>query len=83
MESQAIEIISRSIFKKFPEFSGTKPKVRLQSSPQISGSAKAPPSTYLLTFENKVSIAGGKNMTRWVRVTATREGKILKVSTSR
>jgi hypothetical protein len=81
MESEAIEIISRSIYKKFPEFSGTKPKVRLQSSPQTSGSAKSP--TYLLTFENKVSISAGKNMTRWVRVTATKEGKILKVSTSR
>ena len=81
MEFVAIEIISRSIYKQFPEFSGTKPKVRLQSSPQTSVSVKTP--TYLLTFENKVSIAGGKNMTRWVRVTATKEGKILKVTTSR
>jgi hypothetical protein len=81
MESEAIEIISRSIYKQFPEFSGTKPKIRLQSSPQASNSAKA--STYLLTYENKVSLAGGKSLTRWVRVTASKEGKILKVSTSR
>jgi hypothetical protein len=81
MDSEIIETISRSIYQKFPEFSGSKPKIRLQSASQTSSSAKM--STYLLTYEKKVPIAGGKSLSRWVRVTASKEGKILKVTTSR
>lgn len=81
MESDAVEIISRSIYKQFPEFSGTKPKIRQQPAPQTGSIAKTP--TYLLTYEKKVSVSGGKSLNRWVRVTASKEGKILKISTSR
>jgi hypothetical protein len=81
METEVIEIISRSIYKQFPEFSGTKPKIRLQSVSQTSSNAKM--ATYLLTYEKKVPVSGGKSINRWVRVTASKEGKILKVSTSR
>lgn len=81
MESRAIEVISNSIHKQFPEFAGSKPKVRLQADSKTSGKLKSP--TYLLTFESKVLTAGGKSLTRWVRVVATEEGKIIKVTTSR
>jgi len=81
METEAIEFISRSIHKQFPEFAGTKPKVRLQAAPKASSRSTAP--TYLLTYESRVPTAGGKILNRWVRVIATLEGKIIKVTTSR
>jgi hypothetical protein len=34
METKVIEIISTSIQRQFPEFAGTKPKVRLQGDPK-------------------------------------------------
>ena len=81
MESKTIEEITNSIQKQFPEFAGKKPKVRLQAEAKTGGKFKSP--TYLLTYESKVLTAGGKSLTRWVRVIATEEGKIIKVTTSR
>jgi hypothetical protein len=81
METKVIEMISTSIHRQFPEFAGKKPKVRLQGDSAAGAKAKAP--TYLLTYESKVQVANGKTLTRWVRVIATGEGKILKVTTSR
>jgi len=81
METKALDLISRSIHSQFPEFVGSKPKVRLQAEPKTGSKLKAP--TYLLTYESRVLTAGGKTLTRWVRVIATEEGKIIKVTTSR
>jgi hypothetical protein len=81
METKAIDIITQSIHRQFPEFAGTKPKVRQQADPKAGGKLKPP--TFLLTYESKVLVAGGKSLTRWVRVIATEEGKIIKVTTSR
>jgi hypothetical protein len=79
METKVIEMISTSIHRQFPEFAGIKPKVHLQGD--SSTGMKSP--TYLLTYESKVKVAEGKSLTRWVRVIATGEGKIIKVTTSR
>jgi hypothetical protein len=81
METKVIEMISTSIHRQFPEFAGTKPKVRLQSESKTGAKSMAP--TYLLTYESKVQVAEGKTLARWVRVIATGEGKIIKVTTSR
>jgi hypothetical protein len=81
MEAKVIEMISSSIQRQFPEFAGTKPKVRLQAESKTGVNSKAP--TYLLTYESKVQVAEGKTLARWVRVIATGEGKIIKVTTSR
>lgn len=81
METKVIEMISTSIHRQFPEFSGKKPKVRLQAESKTGAKSKSP--TYLLTYESKVQVAKGKTLARWVRVIATGEGKIIKVTTSR
>lgn len=81
MRTETIDLISHTIHRQFPEFAGVKPKVRLQADPKNGAKLKA--QTYLLTYESKVLTAGGKTLTRWVRVIATAEGKIIKVTTSR
>jgi hypothetical protein len=81
METTSIDTISSSIHKQFPEFTGIKPKVRLQGDAKSGSKQKVP--TYLLTYESKVRVAEGKTLTRWVRVVATDSGKILKITTSR
>jgi hypothetical protein len=80
MDAEVIENISRSIHRQFPELAGVQPLVRAQTSQK---DARPGPQTYLLTYQSKVPTAAGKRIERWVRVTATSEGKILKVSTSR
>jgi hypothetical protein len=58
--------------------SGAAPKVQAQKPP----AGKTGAGTYLLTFSSHAQV-GGKKLPRWVRVTASADGKILKISTSR
>jgi hypothetical protein len=81
MEPEIIKAISQQIYRRFPEVAGSRPKVRQQISPQ----AKSLPAvaTFLLTFQGKAETTDGKEIPRLVRVIATSQGKILKVTTSR
>jgi len=74
MEAKYIKSISTHVYRKFPEMKGIKPKVRLQST----GGSK-----YLLTFQTVVELALGRSMPRWVRVVASDDGEILKITTSK
>lgn len=78
MNREIVQKISREIYRRFPEFSGVNPRVKKQQATKASGF-----STYLLTFNTRVSLPDKKTMTRWVRVVADETGKILKTSTSR
>lgn len=84
MDPKAIKSIVAQVYRRFPEFNGSQPKVRLQTAPQAK-SAPAKP-TYLLTFRSTakaLSSSGEKSITRWVRVVASESGKIIKITTSR
>lgn len=74
MEAKYVKSISTQVYRKFPEMKGVKPKVRAQTA----GGSK-----YLLTFQTIVVLAMGKSMTRWVRVVASDQGEILKITTSK
>jgi hypothetical protein len=76
MEARYVKSISSKIYRQFPELSGVRPKVRLQSG---TGSS----SKYLLTFSGEVKLATGKSMPRTVRVVASSAGDIVKISTSK
>jgi hypothetical protein len=78
MDTKLIKNISEQVYRRFPEVTGNKPKVRLQ--PKTGNAAKA---TYLLTFSGKAIIANGKSIPRYVRVVADENGKIIKMTTSR
>ena len=81
MDPDIIEEICEIIYKKFPEVSGVKPKIRKQPVPKDSPKPKEP--VYLVTFNKNARGPGGKSLPRWVRVAVTPSGKIKKTTTSR
>lgn len=74
MEKEAIQKISKSVSRKFPEMADKKPNVK-----RSNGEGE----TYELTYTATAKTASGKSIPRSVRVVATSSGKILKMSTSR
>jgi hypothetical protein len=84
MDAKLVQAISKDIYRRFPEVSGVKPKVRRQDMPHAKSIAAS--TTYLLTFQSvahTVTGDGSKSIPRWVRVVVSEQGKILKVTTSR
>jgi hypothetical protein len=79
MNSSTVQMVSKEVYRQFPDFSGVKPKVQAQKSPSRASSEK----TYLLTYHQNAHLGTGKVLPRWVRVVADEGGKILKISTSR
>jgi hypothetical protein len=71
MESNAIDRVSQSVYRQFPELRGVHPTVH-QSGTQ-----------FLLIYSGKVKTADGKTLPRIVRATANEQGSILKLTTSR
>jgi hypothetical protein len=78
MDTKIIKIISDQVYRRFPEVTGSKPKVRLQTKSETAATT-----TYLLTFSGKAVTANGKSIPRYVRVVANENGKIIKMTTSR
>jgi len=70
MEKQALEKVNRRVFRKFPEMSGVKPSVRRRGE------------VIQLIYRTQTRTADGHLLPRRVRVVATPEGKILKMTTS-
>ena len=81
MNSKTVKNISDKVYKRFPEVSGSHPKVNPHDGPQAKKAFSAP--TYLLTYKGKGMGPGGKSISRQIRVVANADGKILKMSTSR
>jgi hypothetical protein len=80
MDKEQIQAISKVIYRRFPEFAGTQPKIQPQRL--ASGKPGESNGTYLLTFQKKANLPGNKTLSRWVRVVANEQGKILKITTS-
>ncbi len=85
METKTLERLTQNIHRRFPEMAGVKPKVRKQPLPKSNKATndKGAEQNYLLTFNAAVQGPGGQKITRWVRVVATPQGKIVKISTSK
>jgi hypothetical protein len=79
MDSKTIDGISQQIYRQFPEVSGGAPSVKAQPGPKSTGGDN----TYLLTFKGRAGNGEGPAFNRSVRVVATNEGRILKVTTSK
>ncbi len=77
MDARTIEKICKQVYQRFPEMSGSQPKVQAQSL----GAQKD--ASYLLTFRSNAKTADGKALTNIVRVVASDTGKIIKITTSR
>ena len=80
MDAKTIKTISTQVYRKFPELAGVQPKVRQQQAK--SAPIDADP-TYVLTYNTKVEVRDGVSLTRLVRVVATPQGSILKITTSK
>lgn len=72
MDTALIDRICREVYRKYPEVSGIKPRVR--------ATAEGPTS---LIFEVRVQTADGHPMRRIVRASVSPEGRILKMSASK
>ncbi len=81
MHPEIVEEISEKIYRKFPEVAGVKPKVRKQPVPK--GQPRPKKTVYLLTYRKNAKGPRGVTIPRWVKVSATPEGKIIKTTTSR
>jgi len=65
----------RIVYGQFPELDGLKPK--------ISKTERAGRTIYTLAFQATVSVEGGHQMRRTVRVTMDESGEIIKITSSR
>jgi hypothetical protein len=72
MEQQKIIAICNQVYQKFPEVRGAQPSVASHGENQI-----------LLIFKGRAQAADGKTINRIVRVVASTDGKISKMTTSR
>ncbi len=78
MDPKALKEISTRVYHQFPEMTGVQPKVRRQEA-SLDGN---PAHNFLVTFQKRVELPGGKSLPRYVRVLVNSAGKILKISTS-
>jgi hypothetical protein len=76
MDPKIIQKVSSRIYRQFPEVAGAAPRCRSLSTPSST-------TGYVLTYQGKAAAAGGKSISRIVRVTVDENGKIIKITTSR
>lgn len=75
----------RLVSEKFPEMADTKPSVsekRVQSKGTLEGEQRAR-TRYVLTFEKDVSLPGGNELKRLVRVTMDDTGDVIRLTSSK
>lgn len=81
MDAAILQRINREVYRRYPEFEGKKPRLQRQTASRKNNDGSI--ATYLLVYQTRVKTADEKWMPRYVRVTVTEEGKILKMATSR
>ena len=79
MEKELVKKISKSVYKKFPELDGKKPKVK----PEPQAKSFRAENKFILTYKGFAIDQSGRKFPRNVRVVADQKGKILRMSTSR
>jgi hypothetical protein len=77
MENSTVQKVNQEIYRRYPEFSGVRPDI------QSIGSAGGEKSGYLLTYKVQGVAANDRKITRFLRVSVSAQGNIVKVSTSR
>ena len=72
LRAWALTSVCKQVYRKFPEVSGALPKVQTRPEGNLS-----------LVFTGTVKAADGHLISRMVRVVASPDGKILRMTTSR
>lgn len=80
MNAHLLHWINRRIYRRFPTFAGTRPRVRRQ--PRPPGRHLTLP-TYLLIYRTTVRTVNGHRLHLSLRVVVNGLGRILRVTTSR
>lgn len=80
MDQTLYKKVIDQIYHRYPEFSGVRPKVRLQKATTDNSSENQ---AYLFTFQKNIPLNENKFLQRYMRVVVSQQGKIIKVSTSR
>ena len=81
MEAEILKKVVNKIYQRYPEFNGSKPKIRSQEPSKETTSTSS--AIFILTFHKIVKLDNDVSMPRSLRVSVNDQGKILKVSTSR
>ncbi len=81
MDPEVVAAITKKIQRQFPQVAHARPKIRQQTTP--AGQKPGAPPVYLLTFQADAQGPQGIKIPQWVRVAATPQGKILKITTSK
>ena len=81
MDQDKIKTINKEVYRRFPEIKGKKPKVQILRLSTKRGPDQA--KTYLLVYGSQVSTSTHQVLPRMVRVVATEEGVIVKITTSK
>ena len=74
MKKEAVEKITRTVVRQFPEMDGVRPSVKSDES----GNDR-----YLMTYKGAFDLPDGNTMKRIVRVVASEKGDVIRMSTSR
>ena len=72
LEKSKIDKVCETVYRKFPEVKGCRPKTQAR-----------PDGQYLLTYKGEVQLGSGKTMKRIVRAVVDKKGKVIKITTSR
>jgi hypothetical protein len=72
MDSSAIKKVNKEVAQRHPQMAGINPKVSQQTADR-----------YLLVYSRTIEIAAGRNMQQTIRVTADKQGNVLKMSASK
>ncbi len=72
MDARALNEICKKVYLRFPEVNGSRPGMKDYSETSV-----------LLVFKGSAKTADGRTLPRTVRVVATKDGKITKMTTSR
>lgn len=85
LDDRHVSKAKKLVFQKFPEMAGAQPTVaekRFQSKAR-SGAEEGVQRRYVVTFEKDVSLPGGSQMKRRVRVTMDDTGDVLRLTSSK
>lgn len=72
MDSRLVDQVCAQVYQRFPAFSGSRPQVK----PYAEGQ-------FLLVFQTSSRTADGRSLDQTVRVVASADGKVRKMTASR
>ena len=86
LDKQHVAKAKRLVSEKFPEMADTKPSVSekcVQSKGTLEEGEQNAKTRFVLTFEKDVSLPGGNELKRLVRVTMDDRGDVIRLTSSK